>query len=319
MSHDPAIAMNTTQTTIADALRGAAGVTALEARLLLLHVLQRPARDHAWLLAHDHDALPAEQCAAFNTLCLRRQQGEPLAYLTGVHEFFGLPLRVDARVLDPRPDTETLVEWALTLAQTATSPGHDAPTAASANTPSLANLDAPQLLDLGTGSGAIALALAYAWPQPVGCPPAQVTAVDASAAALEVARANGQALGLPVRWLLGHWFAPLAADARFDCIVSNPPYIAAGDAHLPALRHEPQQALVSGADGLDDLRHIVAHAPAHLRPGGWLLLEHGWDQASAVRTLLHQAGFYEVQSRRDLAGIERCSGGCWAPPTPLLL
>ena len=143
-------------------------------------------------------------------------------------------------------------------------------------------------------------------------PQARVTAVDASADALTVARANAGQLGLAVTLHHGDWLAPVAGE-RFDLIVSNPPYIAEGDAHLPALAHEPRSALVSGADGLDDLRRIVATAPAHLAPGGWLLLEHGWDQAAAVRALLTDAGFTQVQSRRDLAGIERCSGGCHCP------
>ena len=157
------------------------------------------------------------------------------------------------------------------------------------------------MLDLGTGSGAIALAIAQQRPL------AQVVAVDASADALAVARANAERLGLRVDMRLGDWLTPVAGE-RLDLIVSNPPYIADTDPHLPALAHEPRQALVSGADGLDDIRRIVAQAPAHLAPGGWLLLEHGWDQAGAVRDLLGTAGFTQVQSRRDLAGIERCSG-----------
>ena len=189
---------------------------------------------------------------------------------------------MDARVLDPRPDTETLVDWALEL---------------------LAPLAAPRVLDLGTGSGAIALALQHQRPD------AQVSAVDASTDALAVAQANAARLGLAVQFARGDWLRGVAG--QFDVIVSNPPYIAAADPHLAALRHEPLQALASGADGLDDIRSIVAQAPTHLQPGGWLLLEHGWDQAEAVQALLRAAGGEQVQSRKDLAGIARCSGGQW--------
>ncbi|BFO56938.1 MULTISPECIES: peptide chain release factor N(5)-glutamine methyltransferase [Comamonadaceae] len=267
--------------TLAQALAGAIGqgLPRIDAQMLLLHVLGRPTGDRAWLLAHDTDALPPGAQARFADMCRRRAAGEPVAYLTGTREFYGLPLAVDARVLDPRPDTETLVDWALEV---------------------LAPLPAPRVLDLGTGSGAIALAVQHRRPT------AEVTAVDASADALQVARANGARLGLPVRWRLGHWLE--GVDERFDAIVSNPPYIASGDAHLAALTHEPLQALASGPDGLDDLRTIVAQAPAHLVPGGWLLLEHGWDQAEAVQALLRNAGLSDVQSRTDLAGHARCSG-----------
>ena len=261
------------------------GLPRLEAQMLLLHALGQPPQARAWLLAHDDAALPADAATRLHALATRRLAGEPMAYLTGEKHFHGLRLQVDARVLDPRDDTETLVDWALALLPA----------------------DAPRrVLDLGTGSGAIALAIAHARPQ------ARVTAVDASADALAVARANAGRLGLAVTLHHGDWLAPVAGEA-FDLIVSNPPYIAEGDAHLPALAHEPRSALVSGADGLDDLRRIVATAPAHLAPGGWLLLEHGWDQAAAVRALLTDAGFTQVQSRRDLAGIERCSGGCHCP------
>ncbi len=257
----------------------ALGLPRLDAQLLLLHTLGRPAHDRAWLLAHDTDELAAAQQSRFLALVQRRATGEPLAYLTGVKEFYGLPLQVDARVLDPRPDTETLVEWALEC---------------------LREVAAPRIVDLGTGSGAIALALKHSRPD------AQVCAVDASADALAVARANAQRLGLEVAFRHGHWLAGL--DVRFDLIVSNPPYIAEGDPHLAALGHEPRQALTAGADGLDDLRAIIQQAGQCLQPGGWLLLEHGWDQAEAVRALLQAAGFDAVQSRPDLAGIARCSG-----------
>lgn len=267
--------------TVAQALRAIAalGIDRLDAQLLLLHTLERPVHERAWLLAHDDDALPAGTWLAVAALCARRRAGEPVAYLLGEKEFHGLPLRVDARVLVPRPDTETLVDWALEVTQ---------------------GRDRPSVLDLGTGSGAIALALQHARPDAV------VDAVDASADALAVARGNARRLGLPVRFAQADWLT--GAASGYDLIVSNPPYIAAGDPHLPALAHEPASALVSGADGLDDIRRIVGDAPGHLAPGGWLLLEHGHDQAAAVRGLLAATGFEAVQSRQDLAGIERCSG-----------
>ena len=268
--------------TIAQALRQAqqAGLERIDAQLLLLHLLGHNSR--AWLLTHDDQLLTPAQAQQYAALCAQRLDAVPVAYLTGCKEFFGLPLQVDARVLDPRPDTETLVDWALEL---------------------LAPLAAPRLLDLGTGSGAIALALQHQRPD------AQVSAVDASADALAVAQANATRLGLAVQFAHGDWLRGVVG--QFDAIVSNPPYIAAADPHLAALCHEPLQALASGADGLDDIRSIVAQAPAHLLPGGWLLLEHGWDQADAVQALLRTAGFGAVQSRKDLAGIARCSGGQW--------
>jgi release factor glutamine methyltransferase len=267
--------------TLREALAQAAalGVARIDAQLLLLHVLGRPGADRAWLVTHDDAELGAPQQARFLSLCGRRLDDEPVAYLTGSKEFFGLPLAVDARVLVPRPDTETIVEWALEL---------------------LRGLPSPRVLDLGTGSGAIALAIQHARPD------AHVEAVDRSADALAVAQANAGRLGLPVRFRQGSWFE---GAARYDLVVSNPPYIRADDAHLPSLRHEPRGALVAGPDGLDDLRAIVAAAPPHLVAGGWLLLEHGWDQAQAVRDLLAAARFGEPTSRCDLAGTQRCSGG----------
>ncbi len=268
--------------TIAQALRQAAlhGLDRLDAQLLLLHALARAPNDRAWLLTHDTDVLDAAAHTRFDVACARRQQGEPVAYILGHKEFFGLQLNVDARVLVPRPDTETLVNWAL----------EQLPAQGTA-------------LDLGTGSGAIALALQQARAD------ASVTAVDRSTDALAVAQANAQRLGLPVRFMQSNWLQDLAG--RFDLIVSNPPYIAAHDPHLADLVHEPQQALVAGADGLDDLRAIVATAGAHLHPGGWLLLEHGYDQSNAVCALLVEHGFTHAGSRCDLAGIARCSGGQW--------
>jgi release factor glutamine methyltransferase len=269
--------------TIAQALAWAVatGMARLDAQLLLLHALGRPRDDRAWLLAHDTTDLSTDSHAAYVAACHRRLDGEPLAYLVGEKEFFGLPLKVDHRVLVPRPDTETLVEWALEV---------------------LAPTSAPAVLDLGTGSGAIALAIQSRRPD------ANVVAVDRSAGAVAVARENAQRLELPVQVRQGDWFEQAG---NHDVVVSNPPYVAAGDRHLDALGHEPREALVAGDDGLADLRRIVADAPGHLRPGGWLLLEHGWDQAEAVRGLLTAAGFGAVHSRRDLAGVERCSGGRW--------
>lgn len=267
---------------IAQALAAAAalGLERLDAQLLLLHALDRPQADRAWLLAHDGDELDAARERTFVASCERRAAGEPLAYIVGRKEFHGLDLRVDARVLVPRPDTETLVDWAISL---------------------LRGRGPLSVIDLGTGSGAIALAVAHA------CPEAHVTAIDTSADALGLAGENARALGLRVVFRRSSWLAD--APGLYDLIVSNPPYVAENDPHLAALRHEPRGALVAGPDGLRDIRVIVQQAASRLRPGGWLLLEHGWDQAAAVRALLEAAGFGSVTSRRDLAGIERCSGG----------
>jgi len=270
-----------TSLSVAACLRQAQGLdlARLDAQILLLHALAQPLHDRAWLLAHDTEVLNEAQQHRWGQALQRRLQGEPVAYITGRKDFFGLTLAVDARVLDPRPDTEILVEWALELLP----PG---PTG--------------RVLDLGTGSGAVALALQHQRPA------AQVTAVDASVDALAVASANAQRLNLPVKCVLSHWMD--AVTGPFDLIVSNPPYVAEGDPHLAALTHEPLSALTSGVDGLDDIRQIIAQAPNRLAPGGWLLLEHGWDQAAPVQALLRRAGFEEVQSRRDLGGIERCTG-----------
>ncbi len=276
--------MTTATPTLAQALAQAhtLGLERIDAQLLLLHTLARPDAGRAWLLAHDTDAMDEAAHVQFIALCQRRLAGEPVAYLTGRKEFYGLPLQVDARVLDPRPDTETLVDWALEV---------------------IAPLTSPRVVDLGTGSGAIALALQSQRAD------AQVLAVDASADALAVAQANAKRLGLPVRFQQANWLA--GVEGRFDAIVSNPPYIPSADPHLAALTHEPLQALASGTDGLDDIRTIVAQAPTRLRPGGWLLLEHGHDQAKAVQALLAAQGFAQVQSHNDLAGIARCTGGQW--------
>ena len=257
------------------------GLDRLDAQLLLLFALGKPADARAWLLAHDDDALPAQLAALFRSFSLRRAAGEPLAYIVGYKEFFGLPFAVDARVLVPRPDTETLVQWVLDAAS---------------------NMDAPEILDLGTGSGAVGVAVAHSLQ-------ARVTATDFSEAALAVASQNARQLGVDVQFIQSNWFDKVSG--HYHVIASNPPYIASNDTHLSALAHEPLNALIAGPDGLDDIRQIVEQAPQYLQPGGWLLLEHGYDQASAVFELLTQRGFNQVQSRRDLAGITRCSGGRW--------
>lgn len=261
------------------------GLSRLDAQRLVLHALHQADIDRAWLAAHGTDPLGADAAARLENLVQRHLQGEPIAYLLGHQAFYGLDLQVDPRVLVPRPDTETLVEWAL---DTLTHTQHGA------------------VLDLGTGSGAIALALKATRGD------LQVGAVDLHEAALTVARANAERLGLDVAWMQGSWLTNVSG--QFHTIVSNPPYIAAQDHHLAALTHEPLSALASGADGLEDLRTIVAQAPERLLPGGWLLLEHGYDHAAQVRALLQFAGFQQVQSRQDLAGIERCSGGQWPLP-----
>ncbi|TBO30268.1 peptide chain release factor N(5)-glutamine methyltransferase [Aquabacterium lacunae] len=280
--------------TVAQALNHARrlGVDRLDAQLLLGHLLG--GRSRTWLMAHDTDALPPGCFEAFDALLQRRLAHEPVAYLLGHKEFFGLPLQVGPGVLVPRPDTEVLVEWALDCLPDARK-GHED------------HAEPPRrVLDLGTGSGAIALAIQSQRPQ------AQVTAVDASDVALAVARANAQALQLPVRCLLGSWFEPVAGEV-FDVIVSNPPYIAEGDPHLAALVHEPISALTAGPDGLSDLRHLVAQAHQHLAPGGWLLLEHGHDQHAPVKALLEATGFQQVSGRFDLGGHVRCTGGQTRP------
>ena len=265
------------------------GIDRLDAQLLLLHALGKPASDRSWLVAHDTDELAPDVVSLFHAMSLRRAGGEPLAYIVGYKDFFGLSLQVDQRVLVPRPDTETLVEWSLAVLNLQTL------------TPPL------KVLDLGTGSGAIALAIAHSLKATDS--EAQVTAVDASANALNVARENARRLGVDVAFIESFWLQEV--QERFHLIASNPPYIASADPHLAALVHEPLQALTAGVDGLDDIRHIIQQAPGHLLPGGWLLLEHGYNQAEQVRGLLGRQGFLQVQSRQDLGSIERCSGGQW--------
>lgn len=269
---------------VADASARLGGIDARhEAELLLLHVLERP---RSWLFAHATDPLAAADQAAFETLLVRRMAGEPVAYLTGRRGFWTLDLEVDPATLIPRPETELLVELALE------------------RLPSDHSL---QLADLGTGTGAIALALASERPQ------AQVLATDASPGALAVAARNAARHELRnVRFAEGghDWYAPLQG-ARFDLIASNPPYIASDDPHLDegGLRFEPASALASGVDGLDDIRRIVDGGQAHLRPGGWLLIEHGWDQGAAIRALFDAAGFAEVETAQDLEQRDRITLG----------
>jgi len=280
--------MDTTSASDLDALlRAAAGrIDPTDARWLLAHAA---GRSQTWLFAHARDPVPAGVADRFEALVARRAAGEPVAYLTGVRGFWGFDLAVTPATLIPRPETELLVELAL-----ARLPANDA-----------------RVADLGTGSGAVALAIARERPD------ASVLATDASVAALEVARANAQTLGLArVRFALGDWYAPLAG-ARFDVIASNPPYIEDADPHLAQgdLRFEPASALSSGADGLDAIRTLAAGAIAHLAPGGWLLVEHGLAQGAAVRGLFSEAGLVEVATERDLEGRERVTLGR-APGAP---
>ena len=252
-----------------------------DAAILLAHAL---GRSRGWLYAHGADPLDAEAVARFEALLAARAAGQPVAYLTGSQGFWTLDLAVGPAVLVPRPETERLVELALER---------------------LPDGEALHVADLGTGSGAIALALAKERPH------ARVVATDASADALATARANAARNGLGnVAFRQGDWLAPLAGEV-FDLIASNPPYIADADPHLAQgdLRFEPAMALSCGVDGLDAIRRIVRDASAHLRRGGWLLLEHGWEQGPAVRALLEGAGFVAVETARDLEDRDRISVG----------
>lgn len=259
----------------------ASGLPRLEARMLLEHVLRKP---RAWILAHDTDPLAPEAVRAYTVLAARRVAGEPMAYLLGLREFMGHEFLVSPDVLIPRPETELLVETALEW---------------------LAGFESLAVMDMGTGSGAIAISLALARPD------VAVLATDRSVRALKVAAENAIRLNAKLHFAPGDWYDALTAGQKFDLIVSNPPYISRADPHLEQgdLRFEPRMALTDDADGLAALRIIVAGAPARLKPGGAIWVEHGWDQAEAVRSLLEQAGLRGVDSRRDLAGIERISGG----------
>ena len=272
------------------------------ARIEVQCLLQQTLRvQRAYLLSHpERNLIEAEQ-SHYDALLQRRLAGEPIAYILGEREFFGLKFKVTPATLIPRPDTELLVELAL---QRIPSPPTPRPQAGEGGRQAVREADF-HILDLGTGSGAIALAIAHERPA------AQVLACDASSAALEVARINAQNLAITnIAFVQSDWFDALG-EQRFDLIVSNPPYIAQADPHLQQgdLRFEPVSALASGADGLRDIRRIVAAAAAHLQPGGWLLLEHGYDQAERVREILQLNGFSAAFSATDLAGIERVSGG----------
>jgi len=274
--------------TIGDAVRGAAVRLAavsdsprLDAEVLAAHAL---GKSRGSLFAYDRDAMTEAASLRLLELVEARSRQVPVAYLTGYKEFWTLRLRVTPDVLVPRPETELLVEWALELL-----PQGEA--------------CVRRVLDLGTGSGAIALSLLSERPQ------LQMLATDASTSALEVARGNAAAHGLSPAFRLGDWWSVIEAGERFDLVLSNPPYIAAGDLHLQRLQSEPQSALTAGPDGLADLRRIIAAAAAHLQPGAWLLVEHGYDQGAAVRALFANAGFGEIVTRRDLGGQERASGG----------
>jgi release factor glutamine methyltransferase len=276
--------VTTVATALADARRR--GVASLDAQLLLARLL---ATTRTGLIAGDERALTPAESSQWQDALERRLAGEPIAYLLGEKEFHGLGLEVDRAVLVPRPETELLVDWAseaiVALVRARSSRG-----------------DPIRVLDLGTGSGAIGLALKHAHPE------IDVTATDVSASALAVARRNARRLDLAVEFVEGSWWQALE-NRQFDIALANPPYIAADDPHLALLRHEPAVALTPGGDGLGALRAIVAGAAAALRAGGWLLLEHGYAQAAAVREMLADAGFTDVETRRDLAGHERATGG----------
>ena len=259
--------------TVAEAL-SSSGIDPREARLLLAAASGLP---ESALVAFPEKKISGEAQKQYLAFVARRAGGEPIAYILGRKEFYGLELAVNAAVLIPRPETELLVDLAL-----ARRPG--------------------SVLDLGTGSGAIALALKRHLPS------ARVVGADASAEALALARQNAAKFGLDIEWRLGRWFEPLAGE-RFEGIVCNPPYVAVGDPHLAALPFEPRLALLAGGDGLDAVRIVVREAPAYLLPGGWLLLEHGEGQQEAVRELLEAAGLETHAGWPDLAGIPRVAGG----------
>ncbi|MDW8313257.1 MAG: peptide chain release factor N(5)-glutamine methyltransferase [Burkholderiales bacterium] len=269
-------------------------LTALEMRLLLAHALghPRPAHAHAWLITHDRDPVDTEAFSRFETLLARRRAGEPIAYLIGHREFYGRDFATTPAALIPRPETERLVEEALALLP----------------------LERPmRVLDVGTGSGCIAITLALERPL------AEVTALDLSEDALALAKRNAQALGAAgVRFVQSDWLAALQPNERFDLIVSNPPYLAVGDPHLLQgdLRFEPWFALTDRADGLSAYRVLSAQAPSRLVPGGVLMVEHGYDQGEAVRSLFAAAGLTQIVTVRDLAGLERVTCGRFFPHNP---
>ena len=259
--------------TVAEAI-ATSGIDAREARLLLAEVC---GFSEASVAASPEQEIPFEVENAYLEFIEKRKAGMPVAYILGRKEFYGLELSVNPSVLIPRPETELLVDLAL-------------------------GRRPASVLDLGTGSGAVALAIKFHLQS------IRVVAVEADLSALQTAQRNATKLNLDIEFRHGRWFGPVA-DERFGLIVSNPPYVAVGDPHLPALRFEPRSALEAGADGLDAIREIARESPAHLLPGAWLLLEHGWNQARAVRDLLADAGLESVTTWPDLAGIARVSGG----------
>lgn len=253
-----------------------------DTEILLCHCLGKP---RAWLYAWPEKEVSSECAQHFSQVLAQRRTGIPVAYITGEREFWSLQLAVNSATLIPRPETETLVAWALELPLPETA----------------------SVLDLGTGCGAIALAVASERPL------WQVIAIDASSPALQVARGNATRAGLQrVSFLQSNWYEAVGAQ-RFDLLLANPPYIESDDPHLARgdVRFEPRSALVSAHGGLADLDLLVAGAPAQLLDGGWLLLEHGFEQADAVRGMLRNTGFHQVSTRRDMAGQERSTGGCW--------
>jgi release factor glutamine methyltransferase len=276
------IALRAARSRLAQAPGLEPSVAALEAQVLLGHVLNRP---RAYLLAHPEAALTDADQTRFGALLMRRERGEPIAYLTGQREFYGLEFLVTPDVLIPRPETELLVELALEQIPP----------------------DAPmRILDLGAGSGAIAITLAKLRPQ------AQVTAVDASAQALAIARQNADRLGAPnIRLLESNWFGELDESSRFDLIVANPPYVAENDPHLAQgdVRFEPIMALTAGAEGLDAIRHIAQTSLRFLHARGRLLFEHGYNQEALARELLHSLGYRDIACYLDIGGQPRVSGG----------
>lgn len=264
---------------------GASPSPRLDAEILLMRLL---GVERAWLYAHPEATVPAPAMAAFETLVDARERGMPVAYLAGEREFFSRAFKVTPDTLIPRPDTERLVDATLQL-----------------KLPERA-----RVLDLGTGSGALAVTLA------LECPDWDVTATDVNPDTLAVARGNAARLGACVRFFVGSWFAAVPADDRFDLIVSNPPYIAIDDPHLQQgdVRFEPRAALVAPEQGLADLRHLIETAPAFLHDGGWLLLEHGWQQGKAVCALARAAGYAPVKTLLDLAGNPRALLAGWRQP-----
>ena len=290
-------------TTVREALgrARALGVASLDAQLLLARVL---ATTRTRLIADDDRTLAADESRLWDRWIERRLAGEPIAYLLGEKEFHGLMLEVSADVLVPRPETELMVDWASMLIESLGERGlSDSALRDNGERAASAPRARPiRVVDLGTGSGAIAVALKQLRPHAV------VTATDVSAAALAVARRNADRLSLAIEFVEASWWRGLEGR-RFDVAVANPPYISAADPHLAALRHEPILALTPGGDGLAALGEIVAAAASHLAPRGRLLLEHGFDQGEAVRDLLAGAGFAEVETRRDLGGHERATGG----------